>query len=82
MQEGGKKKMSDYLYTAGLEHKITELEAENARLKNASMFDSESRKIAEGVIKELKQENAELKARISRCLETIQRFVTDNEECE
>lgn len=82
MQEGGEKKMSDYLYTASLEHKITELEAETARLKNASMFDSESRKIAEGVIKELKQENAELKARISRYLETIQRFVTDNEECE
>lgn len=72
--------MSDYLYTAGLEHKITELEAENARLKNASMFDSESQKIAEGVIKELKQENAELKARISRCLEAIRHFVDEEYE--
>lgn len=74
--------MSDYLYISSLEHKITELEQENAKLKCAAMFNAESQKLAEGVIKELKQENAELKARIDKYFETVQKFVSDHEECE
>ncbi len=73
MQEGGEKKVSDYLYTAGLEHKITELEAENAELTKLKQENDER-------IARIRKENEELKARISRCLEAIRHFVDEEYE--
>lgn len=65
--------MSDYLYTAGLEHKITELEAENAELTKLKQENDER-------IARIRKENEELKARISRCLEAIRHFVDEEYE--